>query len=157
SSARAPSYDGHQAATIMRIWRAGVPWEASLHSWLMLDTHDTPRFRTVSGSLARQLVGVGVQMTSPGVPMIYAGAELGLEGSSGRDARARIPGDRPELWDGRLLEESRRLVKPRRSSVALERGGLRYAHIGADALASLRETKEERLLCLAARAPHEPI
>jgi alpha-glucosidase len=157
SSARAPSYDGRDAATIMTIWRAGVPWEASLHSWLVLDTHDTPRFRTVSGSLARQLVGVGLQMTTPGVPMIYAGAELGLEGSSGRDARRTIPWDQPELWDHRLLEEYRRLVKLRRSSDALARGGLRYAHVGPDALAYLRESKEERLLCLAARAPHEPI
>ena len=54
-------------------------------------------------------------------------------------------------------EEYRRLVKLRRSSEALARGGFRYVHVGADALAYLRETKEERLLCLAARAPHEPI
>jgi len=111
----------------------------------------------VSGSLGRQLVGVGLQMTTPGVPVIYAGAELGLEGSSGRDARRTMPWDRPELWDRRLLEEYRRLIGLRRSSDALARGGLRYAHVGRDALAYLRETRQERLLCLAARAPHEPI
>ena len=30
---------------------------------------DTPRFRNVAGSRDRQLVGIGLQMTSPGVPL----------------------------------------------------------------------------------------
>ena len=50
-----------------------------------------------------------------------------------------------------------RLIALRRSSPALARGGIRFASVGADALAYLRETPEERLLCLAARADHEPV
>ena len=45
----------------------------------------------------------------------------------------------------------------RRSSDALARGGIRYVHVAADAIAFLRETRDERLLVLAARAPHDPI
>ena len=37
------------------------------------------------------------------------------------------------------------------------RGGIRYAAVGADHVAYLRESPEERLLCLAARADHEPV
>src|SRR5262249_37745479 len=77
--APAPAYGGAEAAAAMQAFRAGLPWDVSLQSWLPLDTHDTPRFRTVSGSRGRQLVGVGLQMTTPGVPMIFAGDELGLE------------------------------------------------------------------------------
>ena len=34
-------------------FRAGVPWRPSLHSWAFLDSHDTARFRTVTGSRDR--------------------------------------------------------------------------------------------------------
>jgi alpha-glucosidase len=157
SVARAPTYGGTQAAEVMRSTRAGVPWEASLHSWLLLDTHDTPRFRDVVDSREQQLVGVGLQMTTPGVPMVFAGAELGLHGTSGHDARRTMPWDDPTQWDEALLREYRRLIALRRASDALARGGFRYVHVSDDAIAYLRETKVERILCLAARAPHDPI
>jgi alpha-glucosidase len=157
TSAPAPLYGGAEAVAVMRAFRAGVPWQAALDSWTLLDSHDTPRFRTVVGSRERQLVGLGLQMTSPGVPMIFAGAELGLEGGWGEDARRTIPWDRPETWDATLLAHYRELVALRRSSEALARGGVRYVHCSDDAIAYLRETRAERLLCLAARAPHEPI
>jgi alpha-glucosidase len=91
------------------------------------------------------------------VPMLFAGDELGLEGEWGEDSRRTMPWDRPESWDGELLARYRELVALRRSSNALARGGLRYAHVSDDAIAYLRETRDERLLCLAARAPHQPI
>jgi alpha-glucosidase len=112
------------------------------------------RFRTVAGR-DRHLVGVGLQMTTPGVPMVFAGDELGLEGEWGEDGRRTMP------WDGggdrAFLEEMRRLAALRRSSAALARGGIRYVHVSADAIAYLRETREETLLCLAARAAHAPV
>jgi alpha-glucosidase len=157
SSAPAPIYGGGDAVMVMRASRAGAPWETALHSWLPLDTHDTPRFGRVSGSVERQLVGVGVQMTTPGVPMVFAGAELGLDGASGYDTRRTMPWDHPERWNERLLREYGRLIALRRSSDALARGGIRHVHVADDAIAYLRETRTERLLCLAARAPHEPI
>src|SRR5205823_6550103 len=90
-------------------------------------------------------------------PMVFAGAELGLEGLWGEDARRTMPWEHPERWDDALLAEYRTLIALRRSSDALARGGIRYVHVGDDAIAYLRETKGERLLCLAARAPHDPI
>ncbi|MBA3366115.1 MAG: glycoside hydrolase family 13 protein [Actinobacteria bacterium] len=155
--ARAPRLDGAGAVATMRAYRAGVPWHSVLHSWTLLDSHDTARFRTVTGSRERQVVGVGLQMTTPGVPMVFAGAEIGLEGEWGEDARRTMPWDRPELWDRSLLDHYRGLVALRRSSAALARGGIRYAHVGRDAVAYLRETGAERLLCLASRDAHEPV
>ena len=148
---------GAKAVTSMRAFRAGLPWPSVLHSWPLLDSHDTPRFRTVTGSRERQVVGIGLQMTSPGVPMVFAGDELGLEGDWGEDARRTMPWDRPESWDTVLLEEYRRLIALRRSSDALARGGIRFAAAGEDAIAYLRESPSERLLCLASRASHPPI
>ncbi len=152
-----PSIDGIQAAATMRAFRAGVPWGSILHSWTLLDSHDTARFATVAGSRGRQRVGIGLQMTTPGVPMIFAGDELGLEGEWGEDARRTMPWDRRETWDPDLLGTYRELIALRRSSPTLARGGIRYAAVGPDAIAYLRELAGERLLCLAARAGHEPI
>jgi alpha-glucosidase len=128
-----------------------------LHSWNLLDSHDTARFRTIAGTRERHLVGVGLQMTMPGVPMIFAGDEIGLEGAWGEDARRTMPWSTPENWDHPFLTEVRALAALRRSSGALARGGLRYLHISADAVAFLRETSDERLLVLAARSPHAAI
>lgn len=152
-----PRIDGDAAFTSLRQFRAGVPWETMLHSWNLLDSHDTARFRTIAGSRERHLVGVGLQMTMPGVPMIFAGDEIGLEGAWGEDARRTMPWDRRESWDDTFLSEVRVLAALRRSSSALARGGLRYLHIAVDAVAFLRETDDERLLVLAARAPHDAI
>jgi alpha-glucosidase len=157
STAPAPTYNGPQAIEVMRTARAGVPWEASLHSWLLVDTHDTARFGDVVGSRERQLVGIGLQMTTPGVPVVFAGAELGLHGNSPYDSRRTMPWDDLARLDDVLLREYRRLIALRRSSDALARGGIRYVHVSDDALAYLRETRVERVLCLAARAPHRPI
>ncbi len=148
---------GEEAVAAMRDFRTGVPWQSAVHSWALLSSHDTARFRTVSGTRERQLVGVGLQMTTPGVPMVFAGDEVGLEGEWGEDARRPMPWDRIDTWDGPLFEEYRALIALRRSSDALARGGIRFVSVSDDAIAYLRETRSERLLCLAARAPHTPI
>jgi alpha-glucosidase len=152
-----PKFGGDAATATMVAFRAGVPWQFTLQSWAILDSHDSARFRTIAGSRERQLVGVGLQMTTPGVPMVFAGDELGLEGAWGEDARRTMPWDRPETWDTQLLEEFRRLIALRRAHPALARGGIRYAYVDDDVIAYLRETRDERLLCLASRAAHEPI
>ena len=86
------------------------------------------------------LVGIGLQMTTPGVPMIFAGDELGLEGEWGEDGADDALGPARELGPP-LLEDVPPLIALRRSSDALARGGIRYAHVGDDAIAYLRETR----------------
>ena len=157
SDAPAPLYGGGELASVMRDFRSGVPWDAVLNSWTLLDSHDTARFRTIAGSREKHLVGIGLQMTTPGVPMIFAGDEIGLEGEWGEDARRTMPWDRPDSWDRTLLAHYRELAALRRSHEALASGGLRYVHVGEDAVVYLRETRGERLLCLAARAAHDPV
>ncbi|MGH3126981.1 MAG: glycoside hydrolase family 13 protein [Gaiellaceae bacterium] len=152
-----PRASAEAAVETMARFRAGVPWRSQVHSWLLLDSHDTARFRTIAGSRERQLVGVGLQMTSPGVPMVFAGAELGLEGAWGEDARRTMPWDRPGTWDIEVLEAYRRLIALRRSSGALAHGSMRYAHVSSDAIAYVRESIDETLLCFAARADHPEI
>ena len=153
----APSYAGADMVDVMRAYRAGVSWDSVINSWTLLDSHDTARFRTVAGSRDRHIAGIGMQMTMPGVPMVFAGDELGLEGRWGEDARRTMPWDRPQTWDAELFEAFRRLIDLRRRSDALARGGLRFLHVGDDVIAYVRETRHETLVCVAARAPVEPV
>jgi alpha-glucosidase len=152
-----PSLPGPEVVAAMARFRAGVPWDAVLNSWNLLDSHDVARFRTVAGGRDRHLVGIGLQAATPGVPMLFAGDELGLEGAWGEDARRTMPWGAPDTWDTAFLTEVRALLALRRGSDALKRGGIRYVHVADDAIAFVRESRSERLLCLAARAPHDPI
>jgi alpha-glucosidase len=68
-----------------------------------------------------------------------------------------MPWDDRAGWDRALLDAYRSLATLRRSCSALARGGIRYVHVSDDAVAYLRETRDERLLCLAARASHAAI
>ena len=117
----------------------------------LLGSHDTSRFRTVAGDADRQIAGAGLLFTMPGVPMVFAGDEVGLTGVDGDGARQPMPWD-PARWDHAVLDAYRELGALRRASRALRHGGLRWVHAGADVLVFLREARDERVL-VAGRAP----
>lgn len=153
-----PHRDGFALVETMRTFTAGVPYDAVLSSWLILDSHDTPRFSVVAGDDVRTKIGVGLQMTLPGIPMVWAGDEIGLGGTTcGEDSRRPMPWHDTSLWNHDLHLWYKTLIALRRSSEALARGSMRFIYADADAVAYLRETETEHLLCLAARAPHTAI
>jgi len=140
-----------------RGFAAAVPWRATVTSWSLLGSHDTARIRTVVGTADVVEVAAGLLFTMPGAPMVFAGDEIGMEGVLGEDARRPFPWHRPDSWDRRTLATYRELAALRRSHRALRRGGMRWVHAAGDALVYLRESEQERLLVLAARAPHDPV
>ncbi|GIF69127.1 alpha-glycosidase [Asanoa ishikariensis] len=141
----------------VRAFRAGVPWHAMAASWSLVGSHDTARIRTITGDAALVEVAAGLMFTMPGVPMVYAGDEIGLTGTNGEDARRPFPWDRPERWDRRTFDVYARLAALRRDAEPLRRGGLRWVHAHGDVLVFLRESAAGRLLVLAARSPHAPV
>lgn len=166
-----PRLGGPAVAAAMDAFRAAVPWRVTLHNVNQLDSHDTARFRTVAGSTAGSVVGAALLLTFPGIPMIFAGDELGLEGIDNEAARAPMPwaatGTGVPGWDHAILEAYRDLIALRREHPALRHGGFRWVHVGADSMAYLRELAPwesgpgfaggERLLVHLARAGHGPI
>ncbi len=153
---RVPRRSGADVVATVRAFAALMSWRSLTNSWNMLGSHDTARIRTVVGDPSRVEVALGLLMTLPGVPMIFAGDEVGLLGSSGEDGRRPMPWHRPDNWDRRTLGCYRALIDVRRGSEALRRGGLNWAHVDSDAIAFLRESESERLLVLARRAPGYP-
>lgn len=145
-----PSRPGPVVARTTDAFRAAVPWRSTAASMTLLGSHDTARWRSVAGDRDRALVGAGLLMAWPGVPCLLYGDEVGLTGEDSEAARVPMPWD-PSRWDTDLLARWRNLVAMRRSSPALRHGGFRWAHVGDDVLVWLRETADERVLCLAAR------
>jgi alpha-glucosidase len=134
---------------------ASQPWRSTVSGFNLLGSHDTSRFRSVCGDADRHVAGAGLLFGLPGVPMVFAGDELGLEGVGGDGARRPMPWGREP--DPDVLTAYRQLGATRRSSSALRRGGLRWVHAGDDVLVFLRESCDQRMLVQVARAEHAPV
>lgn len=142
----------------LREWRARYGWRAAQQSWNILSSHDSARIRTLVVDPAVHRVAAGLQFTLPGVPMVFAGDEIGLEGVLGEDGRRPMPWAHHESWDTATLEVYGALARLRREHPALIEGGLRWAYADDDALAYLREHPDGSLLIVARRtAGPDPI
>ena len=148
-----PKIDGEQFFASMQEFNASIPWRSLTASMLILDSHDTARFRTVVlGDRNAHLAAMTMLLTYPGVPSIFAGDEIGLEGSWGEDSRRTINWDDRSGWDVDFYTLVKKLIKLRKESPALINGGLRWVAVEEDYLAYLRESKDQSLLILIARS-----
>jgi alpha-glucosidase len=147
-----PSYDGHDFVAAHERFAAGFPWRTRLATMNALDTHDTPRFTTNARPGTVQ-VALGLAVTMPGIPVVWAGDEFGLAGVDGEASRTPIPwGSEGSDEVAPVLETYRTLLALRRAHPVLATGGLRFLAVGADAVAFVRESADEQLLVFAARA-----
>jgi alpha-glucosidase len=144
---------GVDMVATMRDFDAVVPWKVMAAQWNMLGSHDTPRLRSLVGSREMVEVAAGLLFTYPGTPVLFAGDEIGAEGTNGEHGRVTMPWDDPERWDAETFEIYRSLIELRRSTAALRHGGLRWVVVADDAVAFLRETADESVLVLVARGP----
>lgn len=117
----------------------------------LLGSHDVSRLRNrLEGDLDRSLLAHALLLTYPGVPSIYYGDEVGLEGGRDPDCRRCFPWDQ-EPREIPLREGIRALAGLRRRSRALAEGGIRLLEDRGDRLAYLRQAGEEVVLVLANR------
>lgn len=145
---------GADVVETLRAWQGAYGWRATSSSWNILGSHDSARIRTlVGGDPALHRVAAGLQFTLPGVPMVFAGDELGLEGVNGEDARRPMPWDRTDEWDTATLSTYAALARLRRTRAALRRGSQRWAYADDDSIAFVREHADGSVLVVARRAP----
>lgn len=147
-----PKTTGRQFVKAMTAFNSSIPWRSLIDSMTLLDSHDTARMRNVvGGDKAKHMAAMGLLLTYPGVPSIFAGDEIGLEGAWGEDARRTMTWDSADNWDQHFLGGVKELIALRRNSPALVNGGLRWVDIQDDYLLFLRESKKQNLLILIAR------
>lgn len=145
-----PRYTGSQFYRAHRQFSAGFPWQTRLANMNALDTHDTPRFAThaLPGVIP---VALGMSMTLPGIPVVFAGDEFGLTGIDGEHSRTPMPWGRADEAGDRI-DLYTTLIGLRRTHSALNGGGMRWLHVGDDVLVFVREDAFESILVVAARA-----
>ena len=149
-----PKISGQQLVETIKNFNGSIPWRALTASMILLDSHDTPRFRTiVSRDKAKHLAAMAMLMSYPGVPSIFMGDELGFEGTGGEDSRRTINWEDRSGWDHDFLVEVKKLTKLRRTEDALINGGLRWIAAEANYLAYLRESKKGAILVVIAAKP----
>jgi neopullulanase len=104
----------------------------------LLDSHDSPRFRTMAGTdKASYHLAVVLQATLPGAPCTYYGDEVGVEGDHDPDCRRAFPWDEAR-WDRDGLASTRAAYAARHALPALRRGSFRVVGSTGDALAFVR-------------------
>ncbi len=146
-----PRYTAREFADAVTRFTAGIPWRVRLGNMQPLDTHDTARFATnaAPGTIP---VAVGLSMTMPGLPVVFAGDEFGLVGADGEESRTPMPWGtehEPEVADRIALYGD--LIALRRAHPALHTGGFRWLHVDDETVVFVRESVDETVLVLATR------
>jgi alpha-glucosidase len=148
-----PNYTGVEVFDAHTQFAASFPWRVRLHNMNALDTHDTPRFLTHAqpGTVP---VALGLSVTMPGIPVVFAGDEFGLVGDDGEQSRTPIPWDRVDAAAG-TIDLYAALIHLRREHEVLNTGGMRWLHASDDVLVYIRESAQECILLVAARDDYE--
>jgi alpha-glucosidase len=149
-----PKITALQMVESMKSFGASIPWRSFVSSMVLLDSHDTARMRTVvGGDRYRHLSAMVLLLTYPGVPSIYAGDEIGLEGTSGEDGRRPMPWGQRDQWDSEFFTAVKSLVAIRKKSDALINGGLRWLIVSDDYVLYIRESNKQKILIFLSRCP----
>ncbi len=145
-----PVYTGQEVYQSHLRFTAAFPWRVRLHNMNALDTHDTPRFLTHArpGTVP---VAFGLAVTLPGIPVVFAGDEFGLVGNDGEHSRTPIPWSEVDAA-APTIDLYASLIRLKRDHPALNGGGIRWLHVGAEVLVFVRESAEECVLVVGARS-----
>ena len=101
--------------------------------WNLIDSHDTPRFLTQANNNEEILkLAFALQMTLPGMPMIYYGDEVGMQGGKDPDCR------RGMLWDenrqnGEIFDYYKKWIKIHKKYSSLKNGEFKTIYVNDDA------------------------
>ena len=140
--------------TMVTAWQsrlAAIPWVVACRQYNLLDSHDTPRIRTmVGGNDALHRLAAAVLLTFPGVPGLYYGDEIGLTDLPHVKQRGCMVWDEAR-WDKPLRDYHRQLIHLRRESAALCHGGFQVLLTEADTVAYQRAAAADRVLVFAHR------
>jgi alpha-glucosidase len=137
---------------VLGAFRAAVPWAVASCQYDLLGSHDTARVRSALGGDAGMVrAAFGLLLGYVGVPGLYYGDEVGLEGENGDTARGTMPWDRAD-WDLDQFAFLRTLVRLRTRSRALQSGGFQVLEAAEDSLAFLRDTHDEQAIVVVARS-----
>lgn len=135
-----------------RAYLAPIPWVIACQQLNLLDSHDTPRIKTIlKGDMDKVRLAVGILFTFPGIPCVYYGDEIGMS-SEGGDSRACMVWE-SEAWNVCMRSYFQELIALRKTSPALIHGGFQVLLAEGDRLVYLRDAENEKILVVGNRGP----
>ncbi len=138
--------DAQTCMAWMENYRAGLSHQQQLRMFNQLDSHDTARFKSLLGDdVARLPLAVVWLFSWPGVPCIYYGDEVGLDGNNDPFCRKTFPWQE-EKQDVTLLALYQRMAKLRHSIPALRYGGCQVIYAEDNVVVFLRVYQQQRVL-----------
>lgn len=109
------------------MWNSAQANRAMLN---LLDSHDTVRFFTsCGGDLRRLKLAILFLFSYVGIPCIYYGDEIGMQGGGDPDCRRTFPWDESK-WNGELFAFYREVIRLRKTTGALRAGTVRIGTEG---------------------------
>lgn len=138
--------DAQTCMAWMDNYRAGLSHQQQLRMFNQLDSHDTARFKSLLGKdVARLPLAVVWLFCWPGVPCIYYGDEVGVDGNNDPFCRKPFPWD-PALQDENLLALYKRMTTLRKGHQALRYGGCQVIYAEDNVVVFVRVYKQQRVL-----------
>jgi len=138
--------DAQTCMAWMDNYRASLSHQQQLRMFNQLDSHDTARFKSLLGKdVARLPLAVVWLFTWPGVPCIYYGDEVGLDGNNDPFCRKPFPWNK-EQQDRDLLALYQRMAKLRHRTQALRHGGCQVLYAEDNVVVFVRVLKQQRVL-----------
>ncbi|MBB1200461.1 maltodextrin glucosidase [Enterobacteriaceae bacterium 89] len=138
--------DAQTCMAWMDNYRASLSHQQQIRMFNQLDSHDTARFKSLLGKDAARLpLAVVWLFTWPGVPCIYYGDEVGLDGNNDPFCRKPFPWEK-EKQDAGLLALYQRLAKLRHRTQALRHGGCQVLYAEDNVVVFVRVLKQQRAL-----------
>lgn len=116
----------------------------------LIGTHDTERILTLIGSdenkkLYKLIMAVSIQMTMPGVPLIYYGDEAGLTGGKDPLNRKPYPWGNENMHIYNIYKE---IIKLRKGYEVFIKGDLHFHNINEDILCYERNYNKTKVLIM---------
>ena len=122
-------------------------WEIQYAQMNILDSHDMPRaLWLLNGDKAALRLATLCQMTMPGAPNVYYGAEIGLTGAGGDPYnRGAFPWE-PAAWDGALRDFYKTAIALRKAHPSLQTGDFSILQASGQQVAYRRQLAGEETL-----------
>ncbi|HRE48247.1 MAG TPA: glycoside hydrolase family 13 protein, partial [Aggregatilineales bacterium] len=138
--------DAEHMAEQWRRFMGVIPWVIARMQFNLLGSHDTTRILTVcKGDRRLAALGAILLYTFPGVPCVYYGDEIGMEGANDPFNRATMIWER-ERWDQDLFALHQKLGHLKATSAALRDGGFQILYAQDGLIAFQRQSPTERLI-----------
>ena len=120
------SMDAPQAQKLLNALLLRNTPQVNQVQWNMLDSHDTPRLiRKCDGDEQKAILLLGFMLTYIGMPLLYYGTELGLDGADDPDCRRCMPWNQ-KGWNQNIYRAVHRLIELRKQYAVLLSGALRW-------------------------------